>query len=274
MRPAGSSSVAAMVLVTTALGFVGCTFGLGEYAVRGSEELVLPSEATDASTLTAEDSAPAIRPSTGDDGDGGDDSGDANEGGPTTGPCAEGTSRACSEPDKPDAAAICQGTQACILGQWAPCAIKRTCPATWAAESTPAHCRKTNAIGNSPDPTWTETPTQGFEQIWWRRDRVMPFDTYGQNDQFCFIPKQAGNCSVTSKTSLEVLCTNNNLKLTGNQFEDGSIHDRRFCVDHAGASCTVNDRSHRVWTAGAIACTRWFTSVAFVVEAEPRCAPW
>lgn len=246
--------------------FVGCTFGLGEYPVR-EESAALPGEGG-----TPENPDDPMNeggsPKVGEDG-----AADALTDG---GACKESAPpRPCKTPDG-DAGKECSGTQKCVLGKWGACDVSRRCPSTW-PDGTAQICRKTDVKGDSPVDTggkWVETPQQGAPATWWNVSRALPFDTYGENDRFCFVPKQFGNCYTTSDVALEVVCTNGQMKLSGNDFAAGSIHGKRYCVDRTGPNCTVVDKQHLVWSGGPVKCERWFESAAFVVEAAPRCAPW
>lgn len=260
----------------TALAFAGCTLGLGDYRVRGETGTALDPtgtlvDATDETALSpdgggadagAKDAYDAHDPS------------DAQSDAASGGPCADGLKQVCNVPDGDGAdAGTCTGEQKCIQGKWGPCVVSRRCPATW-EESTTTGCKNTDAIGDSPEPKWTTNQAQGADQTLWAVTRTIPFDTYGQNDKFCFVPKQSGNCYATSTIAVDVVCTNNAMKLSGNHFEDGWIHAKVYCIDRSGPTCTVVDKHTAAWTAGPITCERWFESAAFVVESAPRCAPW
>ena len=252
-------------ITVVVLALVGCTFGLGEYPVSG-ESATLPSEAAAQEDPGEPGEGDAAKAS-----DGASDAAAATDGGP----CNESDPpRACKAADGD--AGECIGTQKCVLGKWGPCDVSRRCPSTW-PDGNAQICRKTDVKGDSPADTggkWVESPQQGAPQTWWNVSRALPFDTYGENDRFCFVPKQFGNCYTTSTTALEVVCTNSQMKLSGNDFADGSIHNKRYCVDRTGPNCVVVDKQHLVWSGGPVKCERWFESAAFVVEAAPRCAPW
>lgn len=250
------------LLAFSALVFAGCTLGLGEYAVGGVAPLGPDSAAGNGDggdVDTARDGS--ARP------DGADASG------VTGGPCVSDTKQDCSTPDL-DGGGTCQGSRQCIEGKYTSCVVQRLCPSQW-GQNTAAECKNTDAIGDSPLPRWTESPTQGGPKTLWSVPaRALPFDTYGRNDQFCFTPKQFGNCYSTSTVAVQVICAGNQKKLTNNDFENP--HNDVTCIDRSGPTCNVIDKDHALWapSGSATECVRWFEKVSYVVKAPPQCAAW
>jgi hypothetical protein len=257
-----------MVRRVLALPFVAlaaaCTFGLGEYATgttagAGTSTEADPTE-DDGGTPGGENGG----------GDGSTPKKDAATNGDGSGPCTNNATRACTEPDGD--AGTCNGTQRCVQGVWGACEVTRKCPTTWNVK-TSTECKNVDVKGNSPD-KWTESPMVSSDVVLWSLSRTTPFDLYGLTDSFCFVPKDTGNCLTTSTTAVHVKCTNANLKLSGNDFVNGSIHGTEFCVTNAGASCNVIDEHDAQWTAtgGTVTCERWFEDAHWRVVAAPRCS--
>jgi hypothetical protein len=135
-------------------------------------------------------------------------------------------------------------------------------------------CSNVDVKANS-DP-WTSNYAQANDVILWTVDRVVPFDTYGRTDQFCFRPRQSGDCAVSPQNNVvvEVNCTNGSKKLTNIDFEGGERFSKVICVDAAGPSCKVEDKHSTNWNGGPTACERRFEDVAFSISALPQCTPW
>ncbi len=247
-----------------------CSFGLGEYTASSGRS-VSKGTAADAAT---EDAATGGEP---DAEDPEQPTPDAADGSPPLpvdgGECALNASETCPVPNVADAAISCIGERRCVQGVWSPCKAQLRCPAAWSGPALGPLCQNLDIHGDSD--RWSDSPTVGPPVTLWGLTRKVPFELYGIEDSFCFRPSDAGNCYTTTTTAVSVECTGGNLKLSGNDFLDGRIHNKEFCIKNAGASCVVLDvhggGGH--WQpAGATTCTRWFRGAHWRAQAEQRCS--
>ncbi len=268
-RAPRTSQIISLTAVASLLG--ACTFGLGNYAA-GDE--VKPPPDTDASggelavpDTDASPEPPPEQPVA--DGSPPRSSPDGGDGGP----CRNNEISACTTPNGGDGGERCVGERRCVQGVWGACDVPLRCPATWPAPPGPGVCQNIDLKGTSPA-RWTENPAMGAPATLWSLTRKTPFELYGLHDSFCFIPKSTGNCYSTSTTAVRVECTNSNLKLSGNDFENGSIHNKEFCVTNPGGSCSVIDYHDSRWqpNSATVNCERWFVAAHWRVTAAPRCS--
>lgn len=253
----------ALAAILGAAAITACTLGLGEYEVPGAKGAGLGENEPGADGVDGA-ATPAADP--GDVEDGGD------AGGVDGGPCTKGATADCQTPDVIDGG-VCNGRRSCVQGKWGPCQVQKRCPTQW-AQSEPTWCKNVDAK-LPPAEHWTSSQAQANPVTLYSADLTLPFDTYGRDDLFCFVPRQTIDCDMSqTKIAVHVECTNAKLQLVHNDFEAGRRFGKEYCVHFAGPSCKVVDKHDDNWNVGATPCERWFEDVHWRVEGPPQCSPW
>lgn len=242
-----------------------CTLGLGDYPSRGDRLPASPDVGAGPDTPASSDAAgePESEPEV-------DAAAPPVEGGA----CVDGTLDTTCKLVEGDAGATCTGARRCVRSTWSACKVDLKCPGTW--PSLPvggSSCEKLDAKGDSA--RWVDSPMVGAPVTLWALDRASPFELYGTVDSFCFEPKELVSCIDDATTVVSVECEGKNLKLSGNSFLEGTVRNREFCVEGAGAYCRIIDvhGGGGGWqTPAAPRCERWFEGAHWRAQAAPRCS--
>lgn len=254
-----------LVVSSAVAGLIGaCTFGLGDYPSQAS--LVLGPGATSvdggADTGVELPEEPPVEPA--------DDA--STEVSSDGGACNSKSNTDCTGPGGGDSG-TCTGKRSCVGGVWSACKLPLKCPATWSGPNTTTTCQHLNAHGTSDK--WTDSPMVPQKVLLWSVTRASPFELYGVEDAFCFVPKDLGGCYTGTTTVISVECTGANLKVSADDFAKGRAFDTEFCIKNAGPTCEVYDvhGGGGPWQPqNAVRCERWFEQTQWRARAEPRCS--
>ncbi|HRH00113.1 MAG TPA: hypothetical protein PLR99_27895 [Polyangiaceae bacterium] len=258
-RRAGSHVVVAVVAALTGA----CTLGLGDYAARSDRLPATPDVGVPPGGDPGDAGEPVVEPEV-----------DAAAPPVAGGACVEGTLDTTCKVVEGDAGKTCTGSRRCVQSTWSDCKVEYGCPGTWPPRDAGVTiCQNTDVKGDSA--RWTDSVMAGGDVTLWSLDRKASFELYGQVASFCFRPKDTATCIADSKVVVSVEC-GAKLKLTGQDFLAGTLHNREFCIQGAGSACQIVD-THAAgrWQGPTAApCERWFESAHWRVTAEPRCSTW
>lgn len=256
-RGAGSHVIVAVVAALTGA----CTLGLGDYAARSERPTLSRDAGASDGAAEPDASEPGIEPE--------GDAAPPAEGGP----CVDGTLDTTCKVADGDSGKTCTGSRRCVQSTWSDCKVEYGCPGTWPPLGTRTICQNVDVKGDSG--RWIDSATAGAPATLWSLDRKVPFELYGQVASFCFRPKDSVTCIADGKVVVSVEC-GAHIKLTGQDFLAGTLHNREFCVEGAGSACQIVD-SHSAgrWQGPTAApCGRWFEGAHWRVTAAPRCSNW